>query len=194
MDSLPNRARMLDPKAWFAVLQELDQRCRQHAVGLPQEEEPEDIWAGILYYVGRISFLSALSDITEVLNIPQGVTPVPGTTHWVHGLVNNRGTLLPVFDLRAFLFQTQTPRSAKNRILVVRQSESPFGLLVGDVVGIRHLESSARLVDAPKLGEGVDRFLAGSFRIGIERKAVLDLKALAQDARFNQVMEQKASA
>ncbi len=191
---MPNRAQKPESTAWFAVLQELDRRCRQHAVGLPQEEAPEDIWAGILYYVGKASFLSPLSDIAEVLNIPQGVTPVPGTTRWVHGLVNNRGTLLPVFDLRAFLFHVQTSHSAKNRILVVRHSESPFGLLVGDVVGIRHLESSARLAEAPKLGEGVDRFLAGSFRLGIERKAVLDLRALAKDARFNQVTEQKASA
>ncbi len=185
------RAQVPRSNAWFAVLQGLDQRCRQRAVGLPQEEEPEDIWAGILYFVGKISFLSALSDIAEVLNIPQGITPVPGTTHWVHGLINHRGTLLPVFDLRAFLFQAQTAPSAKNRILVVRQSESPFGLLVGDVVGIRHLESSARMAEAPKLGESVDRLVSGSFRIGIERKAVFDLQALAQDSRFNQVVEQK---
>lgn len=172
----------------FAALRHLDQRCREHAVGLPLQEEPADVWAGVLYFVGRTSLLSSLADVEEVLNLPQGVTKVPATARWVYGIANNRGTLLPVFDLRSFLFGTPTSRSAKSRVMVVRQTGFSFGLLVGDVVGIRHMEASTRLPEAPDLGEGVDALLAGSFRLGVERKAVLDLQKLAMDARFNETV------
>ena len=172
----------------FEALRQIDQRCREHAAGLPQQEEPADIWAGVLYYVGRVSLLSSLEDVGEVLDLPQGIARVPSASRWVYGVMNNRGTLLPVFDLRAFLFGVATSPSAKSRIMVVRRAGFSFGLLVGDVVGIRHLEASTRLAEAPKLGEGVDELLDGSFRLGIERKAVLDLQKLALDTRFNQAV------
>jgi len=172
----------------FAALCHLDQRCRDHGAGMPQQEEPADIWAGVLFFVGRISLLSSLADIEEVLDLPQGITRVPATTHWVHGIANNRGTLLPIFDLRSFLFGVPTSHSSKNRVMVVRQTGFSLGLLVNDVVGIRRLEASTRLPEAPKLGEGIDGLLVGSFRLGIERKAVLDLQKLALDGRFNQVV------
>jgi twitching motility protein PilI len=169
----------------IGALREIERRCRKHAVGLPQQERPPEIWAGVLFSVGDGSFLAPLADVAELLEVPRDITRVPGAKPWVSGVANNRGTLLPIFDLQAFLLGVPTPRTPRNRVLVVRQRELPFGLLVSEVVGIRHFEVSTRAAQAPTLSGGVDELVSGSFAKRGERFPVLDLCRLGLDTRFN---------
>ena len=125
-----------------------------------------------------------MEDIAELLEVPHDITRVPAAKPWVCGVANNRGTLLPIFDLQAFLFGFPTTRNSRNRVLVVRQQQ-PFGLLVGDVVGIRHFETSAYAPDASALNTGLADLLSGSFTVGQERYPVLTLQRLGLDNRFN---------
>ena len=168
----------------FGALVELEQRCRAHAVGLPQREKPPEIWAGILFHVGQVPLLGELDEISEVLEFPKDMTPVPATRPWVRGVANNRGTLLPVFDLRGLLFEAPTTRNAKNRVLVVRDVEVPFGLLVSDVTGIRRFDASERGA-APAVHESIKPLVTGSFLLGQERCPVFSLRLMAQDARLS---------
>lgn len=168
----------------LSALRRLEQRCRDNAAGLPQDDTPPEIWAGVLYCIGRVALLSPLVDIAEVLEPPQEMTRVPAARPWVCGIANNRGTLLPIFDLHAFLFGVSTARNPRNRVLVVRQEDFPFGLLVSEVVGIRHYETGAYDPQAPELGAGVDELLEGSFSRGEECYPVFSLLRLALHARF----------
>lgn len=176
----PDGADLLD------ALRELERRCIANSAGLPEQEAPTEIWGGVLFRLGQSDFLSPLEDIGEVLEAPREMTPVPGARSWVCGVANNRGTLLPIFDLQAFLYGSPTPRNPKNRVLVVRHEESPFGLLVGDVVGIRHFQESARSAPSGEAGgdSDIDRLLTGSFSVGQDRYPVMSLSRLGQDARF----------
>jgi twitching motility protein PilI len=170
----------------FAGLSELERRCRRFAVGLPQREKPPEIWAGILFHVGQIPLLAELEEIAEVLELPRDLTPVPATRSWVRGVANNRGTLLPIFDLRGLLFDTPTARSPKSRVLVARGAEVPFGLFVSDVTGIRRFNADAERRDVPDLDGAIKPLVVGSFRLGGEVCPVFSLRRMAEDARFSQ--------
>ncbi len=169
----------------FSVMRELDRRCQTHAVGLPQREKPPELWAGILFRVGQIPLLADLEEIAEVLEFPRDITPVPATRPWVRGVANNRGTLLPVFDLRGLLFDAPTVRNPRNRVLVVRGAEVPFGLLVSDVTGIRRLDVAAGRQDLPPVHEAIRPLVTGSFSLGPEQCPVFSLRRMAQDARLS---------
>lgn len=171
--------------ALFAALSDLDRRCRENAPGLPQREKVPDIWAGILFRVGQIPLLAELGEIAEVLEFPRDATPVPATRTWVRGVANNRGTLLPIFDLRGLLFDVPTTRSPKNRVLVAREAEVPFGLLVGDVTGIRRFHAAAVGPDLPDVHNAIRPLIVGSFLLGSERCPVFSLRRMAQDARLS---------
>ena len=168
----------------FAALIELERRCRAHAVGLPQREKAREIWAGILFHVGQMPLLGELSEISEVLEFPKDITPVPATRPWVRGVANNRGTLLPIFDLRGLLFDAPTVRNAKNRVIVVRDAEVPFGLLVSDVTGIRHFDAAERQ-DTPVAHEAIRPLLTGSFLLGQEPCPIFSVRQMAQDSRLS---------
>ena len=171
-------------EAMMEALRDIELRCHEHAAGTLEKDESPEIWAGTLYYVGETALLSPLTDVVEVLDPPQDITRVPAAKSWVRGVANNRGTLLPIFDLQAFLFGTHTAQSLKNRVLVVRQDEFTFGLLVGDVVGIRHFQASAHRQDAPGRDERLGDLIAGSYSMGQEQVPVFSLRLLGLDARF----------
>lgn len=171
--------------ALFAALYALDVRCRANAAGLPEREIRADIWAGVLFDVGNLSLLAPLDEIGEVLEVPREATPIPGAKEWVFGVANNRGTLLPMFDLQAFLAGSATSRSAKNRVLVVRRGEFPVGLLVGGVTGIRHFEANAKTLQLPDLPATLVPYVSGGFKRSTDVYPVFSVLRLTQDERFN---------
>jgi twitching motility protein PilI len=179
--TLPSSGQLLD------ALRDLEERCRENAAGLPQREATPDIWAGVLFRMGERSLLAPLEEIGEVLEVPGEITPIPGTRSWVFGIANNRGTLLPIFDLRAFLLGSPTSRGSRNRVLVVRREKFPVGLLVGDVTGIRHFEEKSRAEKTPELPEALTPFIVGGFELGTNTYPVLSVRRLTRDAKFNQV-------
>jgi twitching motility protein PilI len=177
--SWPGSEELLD------LLRDLERRCVEVAACLPQPQESADEWAGVLFHVGELTLLAPIEEISEVLDVPREITPVPATKAWLCGVANNRGTLLPIFDLQAFLLGLATPRSAKNRIMVTRQEEFPFGLLVRELSGIRHFPPTARGELTQGLGEPLSALISGCFAAEGASYPVFSLRRLAQDTRFN---------
>lgn len=170
----------------LAALRALERRFVAQAAGLPTGEPAPGIWAGILFQVGGRSMVAALREISEVLDLPHEITRIPGTKPWVEGLTNNRGTLLPIFDLQGFLVGHPTPRGPSNRVLVVRQEAFPFGLLVGSVVGIRHFDVSMRKPPShlDDLEPSLVSLVVGSFRQGDLEIPIFSAARLTGDGRF----------
>lgn len=169
----------------FQAICVLQARCRDNAAGLPQYEAQRNIWGGLLFRVGEISLLAPLEEVSEILEVPRDVTLVPGTKDWVFGIANNRGTLLPMFDLRAFLLGVATKRSGRNRVLVVRREGTPVGLLIGDVAGIRHCNAKSQMRNLPDLPDTLIPFTAGSFTLGECSYPVFSVRQLTLDPKFN---------
>jgi twitching motility protein PilI len=169
----------------LASLRSLETRCVEAAARLPQPQESSDQWAGVLFHVAEMPLLAPIEEIAELLDVPREITPVPATKAWLCGIANNRGTLLPIFDLQAFLFGLTTPRNPKNRVMVARQDEFPFGLLVRDLSGIRHFQPSAQGELAPGLRDSLASLVTGCFAAEGESYPVFSLRRLAQDTRFN---------
>jgi len=63
-------------------------------------------------------------------------TPLPHVPDYVRGVINLRGTVLPVVDLKARLGLGITDASAKNVIIVVRTGPRTVGILVDAVSDI----------------------------------------------------------
>jgi twitching motility protein PilI len=167
------------------ALHGLEARCAEAAARLPQPQESSHQWAGVLFHVAEMHLLAPVDEVAEVLDVPREITPVPATKAWLCGIANNRGTLLPIFDLQAFLFGLPTPRNAKNRVLVARQEEFLFGLLVRDLSGIRHFQPSAQGELPPGLKNSLRSLVAGCFAAQGESYPVFSLRRLAQDTGFN---------
>lgn len=86
--------------------------------------------------VGGDHYAIDIMRVEEILH-PAPVTPVPGAPAAVEGVVQLRGTVLPVVDVRRALGQTAArPLSASGRLVVCRVGQRRLGLLVDGVSGV----------------------------------------------------------
>src|SRR5205823_13715731 len=71
------------------------------------------------------------------------VTPVPNVASWISGVINLRGSIASVVDLRAFLGMERLPFNPRSRLLSVRNNEMVICLVVDSVSEMIPIPSSA---------------------------------------------------
>jgi len=177
------------------LIARIDAGCHAQRRVLPHDAPPPDSWAAVLYRVRDQRFLSPLDEIAEVLEVPGDITRIPGTRPWFVGVANNRGTLLPIYDLGALIQGAQAAERershfpgqgrARARVLVVRQPELPCGLIVSETIGMRHVPHAERLAEKPPGLGPSEPYVEASFRLEGESLPLLHLDRLIADPLFN---------
>ena len=109
------------------------------------------------------------------------LTPLPGTPAFVRGIVNLRGRILPVFDLKKFFDLPEQGLTDLHRIIVVRGHELELGLLADTVATVRTLPRAALQPSLPTLSEIGAEYLMG---VSEERIIVLDLARILTDPKI----------
>ena len=170
----------------FELLKELEKRSRAVGAGSVPEAAAGQEWVGVAFRMGGETFLVAREETREVLGYPAVVTRIPGAKHWVRGLANIRGQLLPMLDLRQFLGSGATTPGRNTRIVVVNHREVPAGLMVDEVLGFRRFAETEFNAEPPPTVIRCDSYLAGAFRRGGEVWPVLSLKNLVESQSFLQ--------
>jgi len=110
------------------------------------------------------------------------VTRVPGVPHYVAGMANLRGAILPVIDLAARMGWERTVATERHAIIVVQIEGKSAGLIVDSVSDLVALPTGA-LQQAPSLGESEEAaFIEGLAPVGERMVMVLRLAALSAGA------------
>jgi purine-binding chemotaxis protein CheW len=94
-------------------------------------------------------------DVQEVL-CQFDIEPVPGAPDEVLGVINLRGTVVTVLDLRRRLGVPAVGIGAEHRIVVIECEGERFGLLVDHVADVRKVIDGA-IKAAPDVGAGADQ-------------------------------------
>ncbi|HHH48020.1 MAG TPA: purine-binding chemotaxis protein CheW [Gammaproteobacteria bacterium] len=170
----------------LALLRDIEQRSLRNTRGLPQRAESRALWHGIGFRIGDITLVAPLTQVNEILHYPK-LTLVPGTLSWVKGLANIRGTLLPVMDLRGYLGQSAVSLDAHSRIMVIQQENLSAGLLVDEVLGLKHFDPQEAVTRVKKLNEAVRPYIQGAFLQAGQTWYVFNMATLAEDPQFLQV-------
>ena len=77
-----------------------------------------------------------LDDVVHIVR-PEHVLPVPGAPELVEGVLNLRGEVVPVVNLRRVLGLQEAAAGRRQRVIIVRREARIFGLLVDSVREIR---------------------------------------------------------
>ena len=98
--------------------------------------------------------------VQEIRNLVN-ITRVPFAASYIQGVINLRGSVLPVIDLKKRLGLEQTPYTDDTRIVTVMVGELPVGMLVDAVTEVLTIKS--KLVDPKKAVDKTDisKFLSG---------------------------------
>lgn len=111
--------------------------------------------------------------VRELIGIME-ITKVPQTPDYVQGVINLRGKVIPVIDLRA---KFQLPRTEYNEetCIIVVDVGMMMGIIV-DTVREVHDISDGSIAPPPELGSSVDTtFILGMGKVGDSVKLLLDI-------------------
>lgn len=128
---------------------------------LPTNETLSASWAGIGFSLLQQRMIAPLSEIVEMLPVPEA-TRLPGVSHWVVGVANFRGRLLPLFDLDIFFSGKSKINQKKRRVLVLELGDLYTGLIVNEVYGMQYLANDIALTETPEHLKKFDPYSKGS--------------------------------
>jgi purine-binding chemotaxis protein CheW len=118
--------------------------------------------------------------VQEVLPL-RDLTPLPGTPPFILGIVNVRGRILPVLDLKKFFDLPENGITDLHRIILVRGHGLELGLLADVIVGVRSVAADSLQPSLPTLTGIRADYLKG---VSEERLVVLDLDRLLSDPKI----------
>jgi purine-binding chemotaxis protein CheW len=79
--------------------------------------------------IGRETYGVPISLVREIVRVPE-ITAVPNAQKYVEGVINLRGKIISVIDLRKRFSEAEVETNKKNRIVVVELENRTVGLIV----------------------------------------------------------------
>ncbi|MDQ1362476.1 MAG: twitching motility protein PilI [Pseudomonadota bacterium] len=169
----------------FQSLQETDHKCRARAADLAILNRKKGDWVGIGFRIGETRLLSKMGEVTEILEMPE-FTRVPGAKPWVVGIANVRGSLLPLMDIQGFITGEVLKSRKDGRVLVASLRGTHTGLVVNEILGLRHFALEEQTYELPEIENALKPFIRQAFHREHQYWPVFSLQALIEDERFLQ--------
>jgi purine-binding chemotaxis protein CheW len=118
-----------------------------------------------------------ISDVREIMRM-QNITKVPGAVSYVEGVINLRGKVLPVLDLRKRLGLKVAEQTAESRIVVVDIADGEVGVIVDAVTEVLRVPNSAIEPPSSMVAQGNSDYLRGIAKLTDRLIILLDLNKL----------------
>ena len=125
-------------------------------------------------YAIEMNFVKVVHPLTEI-------TPVPCTPSFVLGIINVRGQIVTVIDIKRFFDLPGKGITDLNKVLIVHAAGMEVGILADAIIGGRELKE-AELQEAPPTLTGI----RGEYLRGVtsDRVALLDVEKILSDRRI----------
>jgi purine-binding chemotaxis protein CheW len=131
---------------------EEDQQTKQADENLDDDEQV------VIFRLDKEEFGAPIASVQEIVRVPEELIRVPQAPSFVEGVINLRGSVLPVIDLRLRLGLKQIERTDRQRIMVFLISDVRTGFIVDQVAEVLKIPKAA-IEAAPQLSKDQSRLL-----------------------------------
>ncbi|MGA1931959.1 chemotaxis protein CheW [Arcobacter sp. YIC-464] len=131
------------------------------------------------FELGAMKYAIELPKIREILTYPENITVLPNTSAWVKGLINLRGEVVPILDVRIKFNTNENPVYDENTsvIAVITEDSRMIGIVVDLVDDVQRLDTSA-LAPVSEMGSAIPaKYLKGYVRLdNNEMLVIMDIE------------------
>ena len=113
----------------------------------------------------------------------QAITKIPETEDYIKGLINLRGTIIPVVDVRVRYRQGECEYNDKTCIQVITVKDTTVGLIVEQIAEVAEIQKE-NILPPPTIGrndKGHNKYVYGIGKVGTSVKLLLDPEKLLYD-------------
>jgi purine-binding chemotaxis protein CheW len=145
------------------------------------------------FRIGRETFGLPISLVREIVRVPE-ITAVPNAPDYIEGVINLRGRIIPIVDLRKRFGEKSFELNKKNRIVVVELESRAIGLLVNSASEVLRIPPSEIEEPHSVFKEGELNYITGVGKLKGRLVILLDLARILQRGELQKLDEAADSA
>ncbi|KKG16652.1 chemotaxis protein CheW [Methanosarcina sp. 2.H.T.1A.6] len=140
----------------------------------------------IVFNLGEEIYGVEISQIKEII-LPTQITLIPNVPDFVEGILNLRGQIAVIINLRKRLGKEPEKNDENTRIIVVEYNNATIGMMVDSVSEVKYL-SSQNIEEIPRFLALTDesKFLKGVGKLEDGLLTLMDLKELFSEEELNE--------
>jgi purine-binding chemotaxis protein CheW len=121
-----------------------------------------------------------ISDVREIIRM-QSITRIPGTAEYMEGVLNLRGKIAPVVDLRKRLNLKVSEQTKESRIVVIDIDNKDVGVIVDGVTEVLRIPVSSVEPPTQMLQSGDSIHLKGIAKLQDKLVILLDMESILKE-------------
>ena len=136
----------------------------------------------VTFKSGNEYFGIKIEYVNEII-VYQEITEIPETEEYIKGLINLRGKIIPVIDVRIRFKQEPFEYNDRTCIIVLNVKERVVGLIVEKIAEVVEI-TEGNILPNPKIGKAdrsQNKYVYGIGKVGDEVKLLLDPERLLND-------------
>ena len=138
------------------------------------------------FKIGKELFGVDIASVKEIVRVPE-IVKVPDTPDFVEGVINLRGKIVSVVDLKKRFRLGKVDRSKTSRVLVVEMSGKIIGLLVDAASEVLRLPADS-IEPPPDMISGIGiEYITGVGKMGERIIILLDIKKVLNHGEWQQI-------
>jgi purine-binding chemotaxis protein CheW len=127
----------------------------------------------VIFRLGAEEFGVPIMSVQEIVRVPESLTRVPKTPAFVEGVINLRGTVLPVIDQRVRLGMTPIERNDRQRIMVYTLGNGMrTGFIVDSVAEVLRIPRG-NIERSPELSDEQARLISQVAKLDKDKRLVM---------------------
>ncbi|MDF3002072.1 MAG: chemotaxis protein CheW [Bacillota bacterium] len=143
----------------------------------------------LTFAVGKEIYGIEIMHVTEIIGI-QRITAVPELPDYLKGIINLRGKIIPVMDVRLRFKKEPKKYDDRTCVIVIDVENNPIGLIVDNVAEVLTIPETD-IAPPPKLNNGFSssNFVSRIGKTGNEVKLLLDCRKLLSEKESAELIE-----
>ena len=141
-----------------------------------EEGETNDAERCLTFESGGLVMYMSTSYVIEIIN-DHSITALPMVPHYVKGIINLRGSILPVIDIRLLMDREAEEYTSKTCIIVLNIESIPIGIIVDRVRQVIDIDpdevQSIPLRNRQKLCNGMITLDSGEVAMSFDAEALV---------------------
>jgi purine-binding chemotaxis protein CheW len=97
----------------------------------------------VVFSLGSEEYGIEISFAQEIIRIPKQIIKLPNMPSYIEGMINLRGNVIPIIDLKKRFGFEQTERTLDSRLLILNFENMLLGTIVDDVSEVVKIENEA---------------------------------------------------
>ncbi len=156
----------IDAAATGGTEESMGQTQAKHAAAVVEDEQ------FVVFRLAGEEYGVPTEAVQEIVRVPEDLTRIPRTPDFIEGVVNLRGTVLPVVDQRRRFGLPSHERNDRQRIMVLQIAGGRTGFIVDQVTEVLKLPRSA-IEAAPELSREQARLIRRVANLEAQKRMVL---------------------